>query len=271
VTPKRFPLGCHGSVYYYSESFYIRMQTEARLQRISDFCDEDDYDLIGYMTLRADDLAGAELAWQEFYRRHFPYLFGIFRREYLNVFDEGCLEDLAINTLYKVFDKADTFEPFPEATKSVQRKHVRAWLGRIMANLLKSELETYKGLRIEHPDIENEFGEDGWDQIRKDEQKQNDGPWVQRSPAWTAKKLLFQEALRDLSERERTVLLVSSEYERPDRDHQKLPLAVSAWLAELYNTSTDNIRKIRERAKRKVREYVEERSVIRSKENQRKG
>lgn len=242
--------------------------TEAKLQPVSNFGDEEDYDLIGYMALRVDDEVGAGLAWEEFYRRHFPYLFGIFSREFSKVFVD--LEDLATETLIRAFDKADSFEPIPEATRNIQSKHVRAWLGRIMTNLLNSKLGKYKGLSIEYPDKQNEFGEDGWARIRKEEKEQRYGAWVQRSPEWTTTKLLFQEALQTLSERERHILLVTSDYDRPDRVHQKLPLPVSSWLAKIYHTTPENIRQIRSRAKREVKKYVEEKTAKYNKENQKK-
>lgn len=247
----------------------MRMQ-EAKLQPISNFDEEADYDLIGFVALRADDEVAAELAWKALYDRHIAYLLEVLKREHQTFLDESCLEDLATDTIIKVFDKPDSFKPLPDADIRCQRLHVRAWLGRIALNSLRTELQKYKGLTIIHPDTENEDGNDGWEEVDYEASCQNDNEWVSRNSLWTVSKAWVVEAFYMLSDREQHILRVTLEYEKPDRKHQKLPHAVSAWLADLYNTTPANIRKIRERAKRNVREYLEEKTAKYNKENQKK-
>lgn len=244
------------------------MQTEAKLQAHSNFGDEEDYDLIGYMALHADDPVGAELAWQEFYRRHFPYLFGVVRKGYLNVLDEMCLEDLSTETIIKAFDNAHTFKPHSDADRSHQTAHVRAWLGEIAKNLLNSELRKYKGLQIIYPDTLNEDGVDGWEPIEYEASIADDNDWVSRDSLSALQKGWVQEAFNNLDDREQHILRVTFEYERPDRAHQKLPDAVSNWLKDVHKTTSENIRQIRKRAKLKVEKHVKEMSDKYCEENQ---
>lgn len=247
------------------------MQTEAKLQPVSNFGDEEDYDLVGYMALRADDSVGAELAWQEFYRRHFPYLFGVVGKGYLSVLDEMCLEELSTEAIIRAFDNAHYFNPHLDANPNHQTAHVRAWLGEIATNLLNSELLKYKGLRIIYPDTRNEDGEDGWEPIEYEASIKNDNEWVSRDSASALQKKWVQEAFNNLDDREQHILRVTFEYERPDKVHQKLPDAISNWLKDVHNTTSENIRQIRKRAKLKVEKHVKALSDKYCEENQGKG
>lgn len=247
------------------------MQTEAKVQPLSKFGDEEDYDLIGYMALRAEDPVGAELAWQEFYRRHFPYLFGVVGRGYLKVLDEMCLEELSTEAIIRGFESAHTFNPHPAANPSRQTAHVRAWLGEIATNLLNSELLKYKGLQIIYPDTPDEDGQNGWEPIEHEASIKNDNEWVSRDSLSALRKSWVQEAFNNLDDREQHILRVTLEYERPDRVHQKLPDAISNWLKDVHNTTSENIRQIRKRAKLKIEKHVKAMSDKYCEENQGKG
>ncbi|MEO5728227.1 MAG: sigma factor-like helix-turn-helix DNA-binding protein, partial [Byssovorax sp.] len=76
-------------------------------------------------------------------------------------------------------------------------------------------------------------------------------PPSSRSPAVRR----MSEALDQLSERERDVLRVSALHYRAG-EHQRLPNADSAELAGRWGTTNDNIRAIRVRAMKKLKELL---------------
>jgi len=65
------------------------------------------------------------------------------------------------------------------------------------------------------------------------------------------------QAMEQLSERDRTVLRVTMDYWDFGREHQRLPNDIVEDLARSFDTSPENIRKIRERAMRHVEKHVE--------------
>jgi DNA-directed RNA polymerase sigma subunit (sigma70/sigma32) len=79
------------------------------------------------------------------------------------------------------------------------------------------------------------------------------GPPSSRSP----KLRLLREALDTLTERERDVLRVAALYFRPGEEHQRLPNEVSAELARRWDTTNENLRAIRSRAAKKLKQYLE--------------
>jgi DNA-directed RNA polymerase sigma subunit (sigma70/sigma32) len=80
-------------------------------------------------------------------------------------------------------------------------------------------------------------------------------PPSSRSP----KLRLMREALDTLNERERDVLRVAALYFRPGEEHQRLPNDVSAELARRWETTNENIRAIRSRATKKLKQYLDAR------------
>jgi DNA-directed RNA polymerase sigma subunit (sigma70/sigma32) len=63
----------------------------------------------------------------------------------------------------------------------------------------------------------------------------------------------------DLSPEEREVLRITFEWYDPDRTNQRLPNDVAADLAERVDTTSENLRKIRQRALRKFKDGVQAR------------
>ena len=59
-----------------------------------------------------------------------------------------------------------------------------------------------------------------------------------------------------LTEREQDVLRTTFHWYDPAREHQKLPEAVLSELAERWNTTPENIRQIRSRALRRLKDAL---------------
>ena len=236
------------------------MQLEVKPQRDIDFRSESDYDLIGYMSMRLDDPLGAQEAWVEFYRRHSGYLFGHLKSTFDGLFDELCVQDFAKDTLIIAHDKAQEFRQNENVDAKQQRWHVRAWLGKIARNLLLTEFRKQDGFVLLHPDGEEMKSEgesdDQWDRVSHEVWRSEQAA-TYRNPAWEARRRLMEEGLETLSEAECFVLRVTVEYDRPQQAHQRLPNKISRELASALSTTPENVRQIRKRAKKKIKEYFQ--------------
>jgi RNA polymerase sigma factor (sigma-70 family) len=225
-----------------------------RLTEVS-FREDSDYDLFGYMAMKDDDPVSAQAAWAEFYCRHAGYIFGALTKAHGEYLEEESLQDLASATLIRVYERAHKFKTNPEVSEhDIQRRHVRSWIARIAQNLYNDQLREQKGFQIILPDDEQE-----WEQISFEvfcSEKAEDGNWDE------LKKLEQQwikEAFQNLNEREQYVLRVAAEYEKPGKDHQRLPNKISLELAKALNTTSDGVRQIRKRAKDSIKKYVQQR------------
>jgi DNA-directed RNA polymerase sigma subunit (sigma70/sigma32) len=67
-----------------------------------------------------------------------------------------------------------------------------------------------------------------------------------------------QAAMDKLSDRERAILRITMDYWKHGSEHQRLPNDVAEDLARTFDITSDNLRKIRERALRKLKASVDE-------------
>lgn len=218
------------------------------------FCNDSDYDLLGYMAMKDEDPPSAQTAWEEFYGRHVGYILGALVKAHGEYLEEESLQDLASETMMRVFERAGTFKGSPDTTdREIQCHHVRAWMAVIAGNIYNDQLREQQGLKVIHPE------NDEWEQISF-EVFCNEKPQDNTQGAPEKLKLRWiKEAFENLTERERYVLLVASDYERPDKQHQRLPNKISQELAEALNTTPDGVRQIRKRAKDAIKKHVHQR------------
>lgn len=202
-----------------------------------------DAELLGRVSRRSQDAAAARRAESEFYDRHARYLYGVLmqrvRRQLALSGRE--VEDLVQETFSRAFARAGTFSDSAGIDEDGERRRTRAWLGRIAERLLADWLAGMREVSAS-PYL---------DTLTEPEP----GPTSSRSP----KLRLMREALDTLSERERDVLCASALYFRIGEDHQRLPNEASAELARRWQTSAENIRAIRSRATKKLKQYLEAR------------
>jgi RNA polymerase sigma factor (sigma-70 family) len=221
------------------------------------FGNDSDYDLLGYMAMKDDDPASAQAAWEEFYCRHIGYIYGALEKAHGKYLDNGSLQDLAEETLMRVYERADKFNENPDVTEStIQCRHVRGWMAKIAQNIYTDELRKQGGFRIIRPEDEIE-----WEQISFEvfcDAKIQDENFDE------LKKLKLQwirEAFQNLNEKEQYVLLVAADYEKPSQQHQRLPNKISQELAQALNTTSDGVRQIRKRAKDAIKNYVQQKET----------
>jgi len=202
-----------------------------------------DAELLERVSQRSSNASAARAAEAEFYERHARYLYCVLvervRRPLALSGRE--VEDLVQETFFRAFSRASTFTAGDACDEDSQRRRSRAWLGRIAQRLLADWLSDVREVSAS-PYLET---------LAEPET----APPSSRSP----KLRLMREALDTLSERERDVLRVAALYFRAGEQHQRLPNEVSAELGRRWQTTNENIRAIRSRATKKLKEYLETR------------
>jgi RNA polymerase sigma factor (sigma-70 family) len=177
-----------------------------------------------------------------FYSAHVRYLYGALQRDgykLLRVAGVGP-EDLVQETFHRAFERARTFDAGDTSHADQLRRRTRAWLGRIALNLLADHLRTTREVSAT-PYLERLSCDD-----------------IDREAPPSRDLSSICDALDRLSEREQDVLRVTALYQRAG-EHQRLPNAVSAELAARWGTTNENIRAIRSRALKKLKELVTQR------------
>ena len=200
-----------------------------------------DAELLRRVSRRSQDPLSSRRAEAEFYDRHARYLYGVLLQRVRRplALSGREVEDLVQETFYRAFDRAETFEAAPGWDADSERRRTRAWLGRIAQRLLADWLAGSREVSAS-PYL---------DTLAEPEAE----PSSSRSP----KLRLMREALDTLSERERDVLRASALYFRRGEEHQRLPNEASAELARRWQTTSENVRAIRSRALKKVKQYLE--------------
>lgn len=202
-----------------------------------------DAELLERVSARASDPRSARAAEADFYERHVRYLYGVLmtRMRRPLALSGREVEDLVQETFFRAFARASTFNAGDATSEDNERRRTRAWLGRIAQRLLADWLADMREVSAS-PFLET---------LAEPEA----GPPSSRSP----KLRLMREALETLTERERDVLRVAALYFRPGEEHQRLPNEVSQELANRWQTNNENIRAIRSRATKKLKEYLDQR------------
>jgi RNA polymerase sigma factor (sigma-70 family) len=205
-----------------------------------------DAELLARVSRRAEDPGRARSAEAEFYSRHVRYLYAVLTQRVRRplALSGREVEDLVQETFFRAFSRADTYTKGETSDVESEHRRTRAWLGRIAQRLLVDWLADAREVS-DSPYL---------DTVAIPET----GPPSSRSP----KLRLMCEALDTLTERERDVLRVAALYFRPGEEHQRLPNDVSAELARRWDTTSENIRAIRSRATKKLREYLELRLAV---------
>jgi RNA polymerase sigma factor (sigma-70 family) len=199
-----------------------------------------DFELLARVSGRETNPKLARSAEAEFYARHARYLYGVLLQRVKRplALSGREVEDLVQETFFRAFARAGTFTAGEAWNAESEQRRTRAWLGRIAQRLLADWLT----------DAREVSATPYLDSLPEPEA----GPSSSRSP----KLRLMREALDTLNERERDVLRVAALYYQPGEEHQRLPNEVSEELSRRWSTSNENIRAIRSRATKKLKEYL---------------
>lgn len=209
-----------------------------------DLHSESDEDLLVMMSWQRDQPEVAKAACDEFYQRHVKYVFAVIQRAHGPELGHHGVEDMVMETFIRVFEKADTYRPCGSENAESQRRNALAWVGTIANNTC---IDYFR-----RADTELVFADDLDSEGRTPETHD-----CEELPELSDDLQLVHEAMATLDERERTVLRVTMAYWKIGAEHQRLPNEVSEELARSFDTTPTNIRKIRERAIGKVRDFVD--------------
>lgn len=210
-----------------------------------DVRDDTDEDLLVYVGWKAEHPELASAACDEFYRRHLKYVYAVIDRAYGSELGKDGVMDMVTDTFLRVYERAHTYQPCGEKDQGRQRRNALAWVSTIAINLCRDHFRA-PDTRILLVDEWSESTEP----LARDEEYVD--------PILTGDLRCIHEAMAKLSEREQTIVRVTMNYWKPGSEHQRLPNDVVEDLARTFDISSENLRKIRERAMKKIRASVDE-------------
>lgn len=204
-------------------------------------------ELLRLMARKHDSRSVADQAFEEFYNRHRQYLKARLCKAAQGWLAEDGVSDFVQDTFLRVYEKAHTYIGKGLQDGLEEQKFVRAWLNIIATNLLRDWLRTRKGLCFENFDDDKVV----WEA----ESKLRLARYARfhRSPETE----LIHQAFDVLSEKEQIVLRIYGQFASPDNQQLTIPDAELEELARNLNTSKENIRQIKKRARDKIEKYVE--------------
>lgn len=215
---------------------------------------ETDEDLVVFMSWQSDHPGVAQAAFAEFHKRHVRYLYAVCLEAYADDIGHGGVEDLVQETFWRAYEKADTFTPM-NGEEDAARRRIRAWLGRIAYRLvLTAARQQKRRVRL----------------VTGKEDRVDRCPdrTVPRRELTPGEELVRRGMNEVLNERERQVLENFASYYDAESEHQYPPEGLVAELCERLGTTEENVRQIRCRALRKIKEFitVEKRNLERVKD-----
>lgn len=206
----------------------------------------DDFELVRRMGEQDSNFTLAREAWGYLYIRHHRFLLRLSMVNHGYLLGAEGVKDLVQEAFMRAFDHADTFNYTEICDRPAQERKLRAWLLRIVANLVH---DRYRG----QPE-ENFIDDADHDELVGDE------PATQATPSTDARRLeLLKTGFELLSEIEQTVLRGTMFWWKPDQQHQRMPHTALSQLCQQTAKSAANIRQIRLRAIKKLEQYVNDR------------
>ena len=219
------------------------------------------------------------LATNAFFRRYVTPLYKFCQQFQQTLGGEDGVRDLVLMTFQHAFKRAETFTD----NENLDQRHGRArtlrWLAKISENLIRDWVKSGSAdhplplTSLTNPDrkIEDEFAHAHdttasrrYVKLTNDASENLPDPNTGRDfidnddeiplPISPESQCL-QEALATLTEREREIILFSAQYSI-DGKQLRLPPDVLDGLCERWDTTKINLRTIRKRAYKKIKEYV---------------
>ncbi|ACF14576.1 RNA polymerase, sigma-24 subunit, ECF subfamily [Chloroherpeton thalassium ATCC 35110] len=178
-------------------------------------------------------------AFEVFYHRYVKYLYYACKLDYGKALGNDGVEDLVQDTFVKAFEKAATYRADNSLAQENARLRTQGWLRKIAANLFFSSFRTAQSVST------TLIHEEKWQTLTEitDDSEKADSPKMQ----------LMKEALNTLSPKEQEIMRTIYQWYEP---HTKLPSHIVEELTKQYNTTPENIRKIRSRARQKIEAYL---------------
>lgn len=217
--------------------------------------------------IMADDVEKSEIAFNVFYERYKDDFHKLVCRI---SFDQSVVEDLVVTTMEEAYFKANTFKGDNSLSLRSERGKTLAWLGKIAKNVFNQNFRNAKK-DIKTVPQKDDFGNDDsltekatengfiakgelYQQVREAEDNILGANNLVKTNITSLEKEILLEVLSELSERDKGVLLDCFDEYDPEIENQKLSKEKIKELCERYNITPDNIRQIKLRTFKKVRD-----------------
>ena len=203
-------------------------------------------DLFLMMSIKDNDLEQAHNAFNEFHRRYAKYLYEIIKRacaSFIKKYGDTLIENVFFNTLFRIYEKAETFMVIDTFDNESKKKTVKGWLGKIALNEMRTLLRENKKEDDKILYDTNYINEK--DIIANEESKEK--------PPKTFERKLLEGALQSLKEQHREILLTYFAYEE---EGKYMPSNVLDELCSMHSTTRENLRQIKKRSLEKVKTYI---------------
>jgi RNA polymerase sigma factor (sigma-70 family) len=206
-----------------------------------------DFELIRQMADNACDPVSAREAWGHFYVRHHQFLSRILVSVFGEAARRGWLDEAVQDSFMKAFHNASTFDCDEQVPPERQQKQARAWLARILENLLRDRFHGHQEVSLLNDgDVEDRCSASVSDVSDSD-------------PPESDRLKLLKSGMTLLSEVERTILLSTALWTRTGEQHQRMPHEVMTELSRTTGKSPENVRQIRSRALKKLKQHINDR------------
>jgi RNA polymerase sigma factor (sigma-70 family) len=203
-----------------------------------------DFELIRRMADNACDPVRAREAWGHLYVRHHQFLSRILVSAFGDAAKRGSLDEAVQDSFMKAFHSASTFDCDVPDDPDRQQKKARAWLARILENLLRDRFRAHEEVSLLNDvDVEDLCAAPVSDVSDPD-------------PPESDRLKLLESGMTLLSEVERTILLSTAFWSRTGEQHQRMPHEAMTELSRITGKSPDNVRQIRSRALKKLKQHI---------------
>ena len=196
-----------------------------------------------------DDVEFAHASFDKLYKTFSKFLYALAKGKLkgMGIYDEELLESAVDNVFLKVYNNPNV--DFIAKENSSVESSFKAYLSTVLKNEILDLLKVYykKGMELHADPPDNTF-----DDVNIEDDV--DGEYMQ----------LLKQVLGSFSERDREVLLTLYSYHE---DGKKTPTEVLNVIAQMYGTSKDNIRKIKQRCQEKIEEFFSKNSQLKSLKN----
>ena len=198
---------------------------------------------------RSNDEKNAKAAFTDLYRGYSNFLCAVVSRalQSSGIYDEHIMQTVINNTFFKLFENPLIFT-FPHNVEN--DKPFKAWLSVVAKNELKRLLQEYyqtsdlpETLNIESAIVSEDIPSEIFESVNIK---------------------VLNDALNTLSTRDKHILLTLYLYYEEGKN---TPSNVLDLLCNMYETTKVNIRKIRERSKKKIINYFEKNTQIKPLKN----
>lgn len=210
--------------------------------------DFDDGELLQLIADRESDEDSARDAYSEFYSRHMPWLLNESNERVYRVPGRDA-EGFALDVLTSVFEsKAKTFTESNFDSREDAKYAVRAWLGRIAENRL-ADFYRVRGEVTEDNNIDQLYNPPTADNESAPSEFLDDIPEPPSPEVSVAARMI-----KALDERKRVIVLT---YLRFQEKGKRIPSEELQSLADEFNTTSENVRKIYLRFRDSVRKEID--------------